>query len=58
MNFWITIARETVGVTGYRTIKKLETLPRDAAIKKLEGKQIVRRFENPFDASVEIVVIK
>lgn len=58
MNYMITIAKETVGLTGYRTYKKIETLPRHIALKKIEGKEIIRRFPNPFDASIEIVVVK
>ena len=54
----ITIVKETVGLTGYRTYKKIETLPKHIALKKIEGKEIIRRFPNPFDASIEIVVVK
>jgi len=57
MNYWITLAVEVDGLTGYRTIKHLTTVPRDAGLKMLEGKEIIRRFKNPFDSSVEVVVI-
>ena len=57
MNKWITIARETISMTGYKTIAHIETLERDKALKKLEGKTIIRRFTNPFDSSIEVVVI-
>lgn len=58
MNFMITIAREKVGLTGYKTIEKLETVSRDAGLEKLEKMEIVRRFTNPFNASIEIVVVR
>lgn len=58
MNYMITIAREVIGCTGYKTIKKLETLPRHEALKKLSDKKIARRFKSPFNSSVEVVVIE
>lgn len=58
MNYMITIARDVLGLTGHRTIEKLETLPRDKALDKLAGMEIKRRFANPFNASIEIVVIE
>lgn len=57
MNKWITIAKEAVSIDGYKTFAPIETLERDKAIKKLDGKTIIRRFTNPFDSSVEIVII-
>ena len=58
MNYWITIAKEAETLTGYRTYEKIETLPREEALKKLVGVEIVRRFANPFDHTIEIVIIK
>ena len=58
MNYMITIAREAVGVTGHRTIEKIETLSRDAALKKLAGLKVVRRFKSPFNSSIEVVVVE
>lgn len=57
MNKYITIAREAVSLTGYQTLSPVETLDREKALRKLEGKKILRRFTSPFDSSVEIVVI-
>lgn len=57
MNKYITIAHEVIGLTGYQTISPVETLDREKALRKLEGKKILRRFTSPFDSSVEIVVI-
>lgn len=58
MNFMITIAREAIGVTGYTTIEKIETISRAKALEKLENMTIVRRFPNPFNSSIEIVVVE
>lgn len=58
MNYWITIAKEAVTLTGYRTYENIETLPREEALKELAGAEIVRRFASPFDHTIEIVIIK
>lgn len=58
MNFMITIAREAVGVTGHETIEKIETLSKYEAEEKLSGMKIKRRFKNPFNSSIEIVVVE
>ena len=57
MNSWIMIARESVSLTGHKTIEKIETVRREEGLKKLAGKNIVRRFSSPFNSSVEVVVI-
>lgn len=58
MNYMITIARETIGLTGYRTFEKIETVPRDEGLRKLSGMNIKRRFPDSFNSSIEIVVVE
>lgn len=58
MNFMITIAKEVVGIGGYTTIEKIETISRGKALKKIENMTIVRRYPNPFNSSIEIVVVE
>lgn len=58
MNFSIAIYKEATGLTGYKTIKRIAFVTRDEGITMLESAEIVRRYNSPFDSSVECVVIK
>lgn len=58
MNYMIEICRETISLTGYKTIQRIVMLPRHKALKILENETIIRRFNSPFNSSIEVVVIQ
>ena len=59
MDYRIWICKETVGITGHRTFKKIKMVPRtEAVLEEIENMNVVRRFNDPFNSSIEMVIIK
>lgn len=58
MNYCVRIAREVIGITGHKTIEYVDFGERDEMLKKIESMEVVRRFTDPFNSSVEVVVVK
>ena len=58
MNYYIRIAREVIGITGYKTIEYVDFGERYEMLKKVEDMEVIRRFPDPFNSSVEVVVVK
>ena len=60
MNYTINIAREVIGATGHKTIEFVQKgLHRTAETEAMiAGMDVIRRYDDPFNASTEIVVIR
>lgn len=58
MNYWMRIGRFVIGITGYRTFETIECVPYDEGLKLIEGKTVVKRWNDPLNSSIKVVVIE
>lgn len=52
------IARYVIGITGYKTLDTIKTVPYQEGIKMIHNMNVIKTFDNPLDHSVRIVVIE
>ena len=52
------IARYVIGITGYKTLDTIKIVPYQKGIKMIHNMNVIKSFDDPFDHSINIVVIK